>query len=428
MQNRREFVKGSAVFTAMMAAAPTIVRAQGAAKVFKVGLVGCGGRGSGAASQLIEAAKKMGHDAKVVAFADFFEQKAKGAAKKFGGDEAKAWWGGAAYRKVMEEKEIDIIVLGAPPAFRPLHFEAAIKAGKHVFAEKPVAVDGAGIRQFLAAAKEAADKKLTVVAGTQRRHQAGYLKQAKALKEGKVGPIVGGAVYWNGTVPFVRKREAGQSAAAYMCNNWVNWTEINGDHIVEQHVHNIDVANWFIGRFPERAIGFGARTRRVSGNQYDFFSVDFDYGQGVHIHSMCRQIAKTSNFVGEILRSANEIISGGGKITKADGTALQLDGDFDDGNPYVVEHTHLLQSILGKSDYLNEGENVAMSTASAIIGRMSAYTGQTVRMSDILTNDKSPFYTMNCKPAAIEFESEKDVELPAENTAPLPGEADARFK
>jgi len=427
MQNRREFVKGSAVFAAMMASAPTILRAQGASKVFKVGLVGCGGRGTGAAGNMIEAAKKMGHEVKIVAFADLFEAKAKAAAQKFSGDEHKAFWGGTSYQKVLEEKEIDIVILATPPAFRPRHFAAAIQAGKHVFAEKPIAVDGAGVRLFLETAKKAAEKKLTVVAGTQRRHTAGYLKQAKALKEGKISPVLGGAVYWNGTVPFVRKREPGQSAAAYLCNNWVNWTEMNGDHIVEQHVHNIDVASWFVGRYPERAIGYGGRARRVSGNQFDFFSVDFDYGQGVHIHSMCRQMAKTSGFVGEILRTKDSIISGGGKVMMCDGTALKLDGNFDEGNGQVVEHTHLLESILGKIDYLNEGENVSLSTASAIIGRISAYTGQTVRMSDILTNKESPFYSMDCKPAASDFESEKDVELPPENVAPIPGAVDPRF-
>jgi predicted dehydrogenase len=418
MQNRREFIKGSSVFAAMMAAAPTIVVGQGAARVFKVGLVGCGGRGTGAAGQIVEAAKALGHEAKIVAFADFFEDKAKGAAKKFGGDEKLAFGGANAYKKVMESG-CEIVILATPPAFRPIHFEAAVKAGKHVFAEKPVAVDGAGIRQFLAAAAEAKAKKLAVVAGTQRRHQAGYLKQAKALKEGKIGAVLGGAVYWNGTVPWTRMRRPEDTNASYLCNNWVNWTEMSGDHIVEQHVHNIDVANWFIGRFPKTATGFGGRARRKTGNQFDFFSIDFDYDDGVHIHSMCRQISGTSGRVSETFRTADAEISGGGKVTKG-GKDLQLDPAGEDGNPYVIEHKNLLKGILS-GDVLNEGENVAMSTACAIIGRMSAYTGQTIRMSDILTNDKSEFFSMNCKPSALDFEASGDVVLPAEDVVAIPG-------
>lgn len=418
MHNRREFIKGSTVFAAMMAAAPTIVVGQGAPRVFKVGMIGAGGRCTGAMENLIEAAKIIGHTIKLVAVCDFFEDRAKGAAKKFGCDEKMAFGGANGYKNVIGS-DCEIIVTATPPAFRPIHVAAAVKAGKHVFAEKPVAVDGPGIRQFLAAAAEAKTKKLALVAGTQRRHQASYLKQAKALKDGKIGPVVGGAVYWNGAVPWVRDRRDGESNASYLCNNWVNWTEMSGDHIVEQHVHNLDVANWFIGRVPKTATGFGARTRRVSGNQYDFFSIDFDYGDGVHIHSMCRQVGGCSDFVGERLRTTDAEISGGGKITK-NGQDVALDGDFMDGNPYVVEHVNLLKGILS-GDVVNEGENVAMSTACAIVGRTSAYTGQTIRLSDILTNDKSEYYNMACKPAAIDFEAGADVALPQENTAPLPG-------
>ncbi len=423
MQNRREFMKSSSVFAAMMAAAPSIVVGQGAARVFKVGMIGAGGRCTGATTNLIEAAKRLGHEIKVVAVCDFFDAKAQAAAKKFGCDEKMAFGGANGYKKVVES-DCEIIVTATPPAFRPVHVEAAIKAGKHVFAEKPVAVDGPGVRRFLAAAAEAKAKKLALVAGTQRRHQASYLKQAKALAEGRIGPVVGGAVYWNGTVPFVRMRADGVSNAAYLCDNCVNWTEMSGDHIVEQHVHNLDVANWFIGRYPRTATGFGGRARRVSGNQYDFFSVDYDYGDGVHIHSMCRQMAGCSDFVGERLRMIDGEISGGGKITKG-GQELTLDGDFIEGSPLVAEHVNLLKGIMS-GNVLNEGENVAMSTATAIIGRISAYTGRTIRMSDLIENKNSEFYDMACQPTAEAFEA-GEVELPAENTAPVPGIVDKRF-
>ena len=422
--NRREFVKGSSVFAAMMAAAPTIVVGQGAPRVFKVGMIGAGGRCTGAMANLIDAAKSIGHEVKVVAVCDFFEEKAKAAAKKFGCDEKMAFGTANGYKQVLAS-DCEIIVTATPPAFRPIHVEAAIKAGKHVFAEKPVAVDGPGIRQFLAAAKLAQEKKLSLVAGTQRRHQAGYQKQAKALKDGKIGPVVGGAIYWNGNVPWVKRRDPGESNASYLCKNWLNFTELSGDHIVEQHVHNLDVANWFIGRIPKTATGFGGRARRKSGNQFDFFSIDFDYGEGVHIHSMCRQIKGCSDFVGERLRTTDGEISGGGKITK-DGKDLALDGNFQEGNPYMVEHVDLLKGMLS-GDVINEGESVALSTACAIIGRISAYTGRTIRMSDILENKDSEFYNMACKPMAVDFEGSGDVVLPPENVAAVPGIDDPRF-
>ncbi len=432
MTNRRDFMKHTALASAI-AAAPSIVSAQGAAREFKIGLVGSGGRGKGATDQLIKAAKMLGQKAKVVAVADFFLGRAQGAAKQFGCDQKYAFGGGDSYKKVMES-DCDIVVFGAPPYVRPIHTLAAVAAGKHVFAEKPVAVDPVGVRQFLQAAEEAKKKKLSIVAGTQRRHQYSYLRQAQLLAEGKVGPILGGAIYWNGNVPFVRVREEGESNAAYLAANWVNWTEINGDHIVEQHVHNIDVANWFMGRYPKMACGYGGRARRVSGNQYDFFSIDFDFGDGVHIHSMCRQMAGTSHRVGEEFRTADEFISGGGKIMRGKEAIalpeikkLNFVTDQNEENPYVLEHANLLNGIL-TGDVLNEGENVAMSTACGIMGRISAYTGQTVRLSDLLTNKDSAFYNMNATPAAIDFEGEADVKMPGpENVAPVPGKVDDRF-
>ncbi|MBQ9432066.1 MAG: Gfo/Idh/MocA family oxidoreductase [Kiritimatiellae bacterium] len=412
--NRREFIKGSSVLTAMAAAAPSIVVGQGAPREFKVGIVGCGGRGSGAFGNLVEAAKQLNCTIKLVAAADMFEHQAKNFAKSRGGDEKLASWGASAYKNVMSS-DAEIVILTTPLNFRPVHLAAAVEAGKHVFAEKGVAVDGAGCRLFIEASRKAAEKKLTIVAGTQRRHQRGYRLQAKALFEDKtVSPVLGGNVYWNGSVPWVKRRSAGESNAQYLCKNWLNFTELSGDHICEQHVHNIDVANWFIGRYPRTAVGFGARTRRYSGNQYDFFGIDFDYGDGVHIHSMCRQIDGCHNNVSEHFRTAEAEIFGGGQIRKIDGSKLELKGDFPDGNPYVIEHADLLRSIMGTGPYYNEGETVAMSTACGVIGRIACYTGQIVRLSDILEKQDSPFYNMNCVPSPQDFEMGGDVTLPGE--------------
>jgi len=419
MQNRREFLKSSAMFSAMVAVAPSVVVGQGAPRTFKVGLIGCGGRGTGAVQNIMAAARQIGHAVTIVATHDFFLDKAQSAAKNHGCDEKFAFGGAEGYKKVMEG-DCEIVILATPPAFRALHLEAAVKAGKHVFSEKPVAVDPPGIRQYLAAAAEAKTKKLAIVAGTQRRHQGNYIRQFKALQAGAVGRIVGGTVYWNMGALWVRDRRATDSNAAYLANNWVNWMEMSGDHIVEQHVHNLDVAAWFLGRAPKTATGFGGRMRRRTGNQYDFFSVDFDYGDAVHIHSMCRQISGCSDRVGETFRTTEAEILGGGKITRQDGKAVQFEEVGQGGDPYVNEHVDLLKGILS-GEVLNEGENVAMSNAAAIMGRITAYTGRTVRMADLLEIKDSPFYNLTCKPAAIDFESGKDVELPPENVAPVPG-------
>ena len=305
--NRRDFIKGSA-----LAAGAMSIGVQAADKrVIRAAVVGCGGRGTGgggkpngpqdfyrqgALGNLLNAAEMLRGqgvpvEVKPVAFADYFLEKAQFAAEKFGVGKENAYGGANGYKEIMKRSDVDVVILTTPLNFRPRHTMAAIEAGKHVFAEKGVAVDAPGVRLMIAAAKKAEEKKLTIVCGTQRRHQRGYLLQAKALKDGVISPIIGGEVYWNSAVPWVRERTPGQSNKDYLCNNWLNFTELSGDHICEQHVHNIDVANWFLGRYPKSVVAFGARMRRYSGNQYDFFSGDFDYGDGVHIHSLRRRRA-----------------------------------------------------------------------------------------------------------------------------------------
>jgi predicted dehydrogenase len=397
MQNRRDFIKNASVFSAMMAAAPAIVSAQGAARTFKVAVIGSGRRASEAFTNMAEAAKKMGHAIQLVAAHDFFLEEAQRRCKQFGCDEKFAFGGGDGYFKMLDVPGIEIVILGAPPAFRPRHLDACIKAGKHVFAEKPIAVDPQGVRHVLESAAAAKAKQLTLVTGTQRRHQGAYMRQALAFQKGQLGTIRGGNIYWCQARGSIRPRKEGVTNAQYMCNNWMNWAEMSGDHIVEQHVHNIDVAN-----------------------QYDFFSVDFDYGEGLHIHSLARQIPGCADRVGELFSTELAEISGGGKIRRYDGQEVQLEDLGNEGNPYVNEHSALLDSVLNGKQ-LNEGETIAYATAAAVMGRLSAYTGQVVRMSDLLTNKDSPFYTMNFKPAALDFEGSADVVLPEEGVAPRPG-------
>ena len=418
-------------------------------KELKVAVVGCGGRGTGgmwkpanaqdfykfgALGNMMQAAailREQGIDISVkpVAFADYFLSKAEFAAEKFGVDKKFAFGGANGYKKIMAMPEVDVVILTTPLNFRPIHTMAAVKAGKHVFAEKGVAVDAPGVRLMIEASRLAADKALTVVCGTQRRHQRGYLQVKKALDDGIISPILGGEVYWNSRVPWVRERTPEMSNKDYLCNNWLNFTELSGDHICEQHVHNIDGANWYIGRFPKTALAFGARTRRVSGNQYDFFSADLDYGDGVHIHSMCRQVSGCKDDVREFFRSGNAIISTSHRAqvvrSAADNKKIALPGDYPDVNPYVQEHVDLLKSVLGAGPYYNEGEACALSTACGIMIRLSAYTGQIVTMNDIIKTESSPFYKYACTPTPEDFEKDGDVSMPeyGENQWPLPGVA-----
>jgi predicted dehydrogenase len=416
--SRRRFLHTAAAAGLFSSTLPVIGQNAPGGKKMKLGLIGCGGRGSQAVENHLDAAKKVGVEIEVHAVCDPQLDRLQGQAKRYGVAQERTFGGFDGYHKLLESG-IDLVVLATPPAFRPAHFEAAVRAGKHVFCEKPVAVDPPGIRRFIAAADEAGKKGLSVVAGTQRRHEKSYVRNAQAVKDGAIGKIVGGTIHWCQDQLWFKKRNPGESDAMYLARNWVNWTEMSGDHIVEQHVHNIDVALWFLGRPPVSATGFGSRERRVTGNQYDFFSVDFDFGDDVHIHSMCRQINGTTNRIAELLRGTDGVVQGGGRLTSGSGKALPPLATGWHDNPYVQEHVHLLESILG-GKALNEGRQVAESCMTAIMGRISAYTGQMIRWSEVMTQEKSPWYNLTLSPAPEDFEK-GEVKCPPEDTAPVPG-------
>jgi predicted dehydrogenase len=323
--------------------------------------------------------------------------------------------------KQLIEQPIDIVLLATPPAFRPTHLEAALNAGKHMFIEKPVAVDPVGARKVMELGEVAKQKGLSVVAGTQRRHQQGYMRNQWAIANGAIGKIVGGTISWCGGALWYKERDNGESDASYMVRNWVSFSEMSGDHIVEQHVHNLDVANWFLGRPPESALGFGSRVRRKTGNQFDFFSLDLNYGDGVHIHSMCRQVNGTDGDVSEFFHGTEGVAYGGGKIQSAKLASLNVPEFKTHDNPYVEEHIALLDSI-AKGQPINAARTVAESTLTAIMGRISAYTGRLVRWSDLTTNKQSPYYNLALSPSPADFESDK-VMAPKDNVWPVPGEA-----
>jgi predicted dehydrogenase len=419
--SRRNFINHLAIAGTVVAATPLFnLRAQEAGKKFKVGVVGCGGRGSGAMENILEASKVSGIQVEIYSVADFFPDRAATAAKKYEIPAERTFSGPAAYHEVMAQP-VDIVILATPPMFRPTHLEAALNAGKHCFIEKPVAVDPVGARKVMALDDLAMQKGLSVVSGNQRRHQGSYLRNQYAIANGAIGKILGGTISWCGGALWFKERENGESDPNYLVRNWVSFSEMSGDHIVEQHVHNIDVANWFIGRPPVSALGFGGRARRKTGNQFDFFSVDFNYGDDCHIHSMCRQINGTYGGVNEFFSGTEGTAYGGGKIQSARLAQLEVPEFATHDNPYVQEHIDLLNSIV-KEKPLITARSIAESTLTAIMGRISAYTGQLVRWSDLTTKTDSPWYNLSLSPSPSDFEKDKVV-APKDNVWPVPGEA-----
>ena len=418
---RRSFLKNVTLAGAAAVTLPLFnIRADDAPKKFKVGLVGCGGRGTGAAGDILEAAKLSGHEVEIYAVADFMPDRADAAAKKFSVPAERTFVGAAAYRQVMEQP-VDIVILATPPVFRPAHFEAAVNAGKHIFVEKPVAVDPVGARKMLALGELAGQKGLSVVAGTQRRHQGSYQRNQFAVANGAIGKITGGTVSWCGGSLWFKRREPGESDANYLVRNWTSFSNMSGDHIVEQHVHNLDIANWFIGRTPLSAVGFGGRARRQTGNQFDFFSVDFNYGEDVHIHSMCRQVKGAYTSVSEFFNGTEGSTFGGGKMQSAKLAGMTMPEFKTHNSGYVQEHIDLLESI-AKGKPVNETKQVTETTLTGIMGRISSYTGQLVRWSDLTTNAESPFYNLALTPSAADFEA-GTVVAPTDEVYPVPGEA-----
>ncbi|UCG58098.1 MAG: Gfo/Idh/MocA family oxidoreductase [Phycisphaerales bacterium] len=416
--SRRGFMKTSAVGVAAALAGKNVIFAGPAKKKMRVALLGCGGRGNGALQNCMDAGKHIGLELEVVATADWFKNKAESTGQRYNVPTSRCFGGADGYKKLLETN-VDLVVMATSPNFRPVHFEAAIKAGKHVFMEKPVAVDPPGGRRVIEAGELAKREGLGVVAGTQRRHQRSYRRNAHAVKNGAIGDIRGGCVWWCGGALWYKTKSPNESDADYMVRNWVSFTEMSGDHIVEQHVHNLDVANWFIGHPPIRAVGYGGRARRKTGNQFDFFSVQYDYADDLHIHSMCRQINGTYGRVSEHLIGSDGSVWGGGSMDAGKNVSTP---DFPEhGGPYVQEHVDLLNSILA-DEPLNEARNVAESTLTAIMGRMSAYTGQLIKWSDITENKDSKWYNFTLKPTAEDFEK-GPVEAPPDDVPAVPGRA-----
>jgi myo-inositol 2-dehydrogenase/D-chiro-inositol 1-dehydrogenase len=385
----------------------------------KVAVIGTGGRSNRDIPSFIKSCVLLGLEAEIVMLADAFEDQVTVAAQKYGVSKERCVVGWDAYRKVAES-DAEFVMVITPPLFRPLHFDLLVEAGKHVLLEKPVAVDAPGCRRIIAAGERAKAKGLSIVAGTQRRHELSYLECKAKIDAGAIGQIVSGQVLWNTQVPWIRDRKPEWNDAEYLARNWLNWSEMSGDHIGEQHVHNLDVANWFIGRTPVSAIGYGGRARRETGNNFDFFSLDLDYGAGVHVHSQCRQISGTYARVGESFQGSEGEALGGGKVT---GKTVSIPNiqvlDIDGSVQEIVDWIKGARS----GNPLNEARTIAESTAVAIMGRYAAYTGKFVRYRDLFENESSPFFSQTVGIRPEDFESGR-VMCPPENVVPVPGDGE----
>ncbi len=361
----------------------------------RAGLVGCGNRGTGAALNFLTA----GNDLELVALADVFEDKvwdchSKLEKQKVEVPKGNCFWGFDAYKKLLDV-DLDVVILATPPHFRPEHFDAAIQAKKHVFMEKPAAVDPVGARQIIATSKKAENMGLSVVTGTQRRHERDYLETYRQVASGAIGEITSAKAWWLQSHVWFRTREEGWSDMEYMLRNWNNFCWLCGDHILDTHVHNIDIVNWFVGKQPESAIGFGSRVRRLTGDQYDFFSIDFEFGNGVFSHSMSRQIDGCANTLGELVMGTKGYTNCKNTIYNPDGTIKwqyeypkNKDGKSTgivEVSPYVQEHIDLVTAIRTNKPVV-EAERTAVSTLTAIMGRTAAYTGQKVTWEEMMNS------------------------------------------
>jgi predicted dehydrogenase len=376
---RRELLRSSAVAAGSLmisGVAGPLAFAAGSDTI-RVGVIGCGGRGSEAAKNCVESSSGV----KVVALADTFTDRLQGLKKAFNVPDDRCFVGLDAYKALLALPDVNLVILATPPGFRPIHLAEAVKQGKNVFMEKPVCVCPAGYKMVIEASEQAQQKGLAIVAGTQRRHQAVYVEAMKRIHDGAIGEIVSAQCYWNMGELWVNPRKPGQGEVEWQLRNWLYFTWLSGDHICEQHVHNLDVVNWaFKDVQPEAVHGLGGRQWRTGpeyGNIFDHFGVEYIYPNDVRTISMCRQIKGTTDNVSErivgtkgVWRSDPGIIEGE-KPWKYEGP---------NPNPYVVEHTDLIKSIRdGKP--LNEGKRVADSTLCAIMGRESAYSRQQFKRS-----------------------------------------------
>ncbi|PST81929.1 dehydrogenase [Pedobacter yulinensis] len=399
MSERRDFLKHSALLAGatVLSNVPLAGAFAAGSDTIKIALIGCGDRGTGAAFQALQTKYNL----KLVAMADAFQDRLDNSYKalserfkdKVDVPADRRFVGFDAYQKAIPLA--DVVLLATPPGFRPIHFEEAVKQNKQIFMEKPVAVDAPGIRRVLAAAEEAKKKKLNVVVGLQRRYQTNYREALKRIEDGALGNIVSGQVYWNSGGVWVRPRKAGQTEMEYQMRNWYYFNWLCGDHIVEQHVHNIDIANWVKNAYPVSIQGTGSRAWRTGkdyGEIYDNHAVELTYADGAVIYSQCRHFEGISNRVDETFQGTKGrvYLSAGNKSVLWDNNGKEIYNHPGKGNPnpYQTEHDELFAAISSGEYKFNDAERAAKSTLTAIIGRYATYSGKVITWDEALNSNQ----------------------------------------
>jgi predicted dehydrogenase len=393
--SRRSFLKTSGAalvggaITARLGNLPA-VHAAGSDEI-RIGLIGCGERGTGAVENAFGAAPGV----TLVAMADVFKDHLDKSLTYLSQFKDKVdvpvdrqFTGLGAFKSLLALDNVNYVILATPPGFRPWFIEETVAAGKNFFAEKPVGVDGPGIRTVFKAVEDAQTKGLHIGVGTQRHHQTGYIETLKRVHDGAIGDITEARVYWNQGPIWVHPKEQGWSDVEWQLRNWYYFTWLCGDHIVEQHVHNLDVANWATNAHPVSAVGLGGRQVRTApeyGNIYDHFAIDYEYPGGVHVASYCRQMPHCENNVSEALIGTRGFCQVN-KYSITGEKSWRLEGK--DNLPYVQEHTDLIAAIRADRPY-NELKPVAESTLTAILGRIAAYTGQKVPWDQALNSSET---------------------------------------
>ncbi|MBE8720439.1 Gfo/Idh/MocA family protein [Sphingobacterium pedocola] len=417
--NRRDFIKSSSIIAGSAAVTLTSASSVFAAgnDVIKVALIGCGGRGTGAAADALES----GQNVRIVAMADAFQDNLDSSLKnlkqkytdKIDVPASRQYVGFEGYKSAV--KDADVVILATPPGFRPIHFEEAVKAGKHVFMEKPVAVDIPGIRKVLATAAEAKRQKLNVVVGLQRRYQKNYKEGIQRIQDGAIGDIISGQVYWNSGGVWVRPRKPAQTEMEYQMRNWYYFNWLCGDHIVEQHVHNIDIANWVKGKYPISIEGTGSRAHRDGkeyGEIYDNFAVELTYDDGSVVYSQCRHFEGIHNRVDETFQGTKGrvYLSAGNQavLWDAKGNEIYRHQGRGDANPYRQEHVELFDAIAKGEFKFDNAEYGAYSTLTGIIGRLACYSGKVIKWDQAIQSE------IDLMPAIYTWDSLPKI-LPDEN-------------
>ncbi len=408
-KSRRTFIKQSALAAGSLMTLPLVSEAShyntSADDTIKVALIGCGGRGTGAALQALLTKQNV----KLVAMADAFRDRIDECYNHLMSDDLSdvAGVAGSVKKRVAVKEEhkftgfdgylkaiplADVVILTTPPGFRPLHFEEVVKQGKHAFVEKPMATDPAGIKRVLDAAQVAKQKKLNVVVGLQRHYQKSYRELYGKFKDGMIGDIVSAQAWWNNDGVWVKDRKPGMTEMEYQMRNWYYFNWVCGDHIVEQHIHNIDVINWFMSGYPVKAQGMGGREVRKGkeyGEIFDHHYVEFQYADGTIMNSQCRHIKGTLSRVDElIVGTKGSIACDSGRITDRKGNTVHQYqyNKTNEPDPYQVEHDELFEAI-AKGEYkFADAENGARSTMTAILGRMATYSGQVVEFEKALNS------------------------------------------